>query len=111
MLRRRAHALVPDSLVVLHRGPDGARLEQWDPDAAARFLVTSTYMAGELRRYWAFAAMLAAGTGVGPAASPVTEVATTFAATVPTFALALPSTGGGARLSQLLAESEVAQCA
>jgi hypothetical protein len=110
MLKRRAQALVPDSLVVLQRGRDGARLEQLDPDAAARCLVTSTYMAGELRRYWGFAAVLAAGTGIGPAASPVTEVATSVAETVPSFALALPSTGG-TRLSQLLVESEVARCA
>jgi len=110
MLDGRAHALAPDCLVLLRRGSDGARLERCDPDAAARLLVASTYMAGELRRYWAFAAMLAVGTGIGPAAPPITEVASAFAATLPSFVLALPSTGGTS-LSQLIAESEVAACA
>ena len=36
-----------------------------DPDEAAKSLVAGTYMAGELRRYWAFASTLALGTGVG----------------------------------------------
>ena len=37
---------------------------------AGRHLVAGTYMAGELRRYWAFAATLALGTGHGRQPSP-----------------------------------------
>ena len=36
------------------------------PDEAARALVAGTYMAGELRRFWPFAATLALATGIGP---------------------------------------------
>jgi hypothetical protein len=110
VLQRRSRALVPDSLVVLRRGTDGARLEGWEPETAARSLVASTYMAGELRRYWAFAATLAAGTGIGPAAPPVTEVATAFTETLPVFVLVLPS-NGSTSLSQLFTETEVARWA
>ena len=70
---RRAHPR-------LHRRPRarrrlaGASLTPCSAEAAARALVTSTYMAGELRRYWPFAATLTAGTGRGPAHPPVAEV-------------------------------------
>jgi hypothetical protein len=98
----RADALAPDSLVVLRRGPgDRSALEPCDPDVAARSLVTSTYMAGELRRFWAFAATLAAGTAAGPAHSPVGEVASAFAGRLPCFILSLGAPGG-ARVSELL---------
>ena len=58
----RVEALEPDSVVVLERGSDHRsslrRAARRRPNA---LLVTSTYMAGELRRYWPFAATLAAG--------------------------------------------------
>jgi hypothetical protein len=106
----RVEALTPDSIVVLERGPhDQASLSPCSATTAARSIVTSTYMAGELRRYWAFAATLAAGTGLGPAHPPVADVASSFAANLPCFLLVLgrrPS----ARLADLLESSEVEAC-
>ena len=103
---RRAAALVPDRVVVLERGGHHrSSLAPCSSEAAARHLVTSTYMAGELRRYWAFAATLSAGTGLGPAHPPVTEVASAFAE-LPCFALAL-STAPGVRLSDMFADTKV----
>jgi hypothetical protein len=66
-------------------------------------------MAGELRRYWAFAATLAAGTALGPAHPPVEDVASSFAAGLPCFLLLLgrrPS----ARLADLLESAAVEAC-
>jgi hypothetical protein len=98
----RADALTPDSLVVLRRAKDeAAGLSPCDPEAAARSLATSTYMAGELRRFWAFAATLAAGTGAGPTHPPILEVASAFAARLPCFVMNL-GTPGVARVSDLL---------
>jgi hypothetical protein len=80
----------PDSLVVLQRGEAaGSSLLPWDPSNAARALGSSTYMAGELRRYWAFAATLAAGTGCGPPHPPVSTVASALAARLPCYRLVL----------------------
>jgi hypothetical protein len=64
-------------------------------------------MAGELRRYWAFAAALAAGTDVGPPHPPVEQVARTFADSLPCFTLAL-GRASGACLGQLLETAELA---
>ena len=109
-LRGRAHALMPDSLVVLERGTsDEPSLQPCDAAVAARSLVTSTYMAGELRRYWAFAATLSAGTDCGPAHPPVGEVASAFATELPCFSLAL-GRRRSARLADLLDTAGVAAC-
>jgi hypothetical protein len=110
-LRGRAESLVPDLLLVLERKSAGpSRAFAITPGAAAQSLVASTYMAGELRRFWPFAATLAAGTGLGPAHPPVTDVASAFAARLPCFALDL-----GARpapsLGQLLEAQETKACA
>jgi len=75
MASRRLNTRV-DLVVVLRRdgGPAGSR--PLAASAAARELVASTYCAGELRRYWGFAAALSAGTGRGPvhpAVGPVAE--------------------------------------
>jgi hypothetical protein len=84
----RVGALEPDRIVVLERGTGSrASFAPCGSGKAARALVTSTYMAGELRRYWAFAATLAAGTGLGPGCSPVEQAASTFAARLPCSAL------------------------
>jgi hypothetical protein len=89
-MRGRAAALVPDSLVVLERRPgEETSLSPCGSETAARALVTSTYMAGELRRFWSFAAMLAAGSDLGPSHPPVADVAARFAAELPCFVLAL----------------------
>ncbi|HEX3268909.1 MAG TPA: hypothetical protein VHQ98_13075 [Gaiellaceae bacterium] len=107
----RVEALVPDAVVVLERGSDDhPSLRRCSSAKAERALVTSTYMAAELRRYWAFAATLAAGTGVGPAHPPVTEVAFAFVTGRPSFSLAL-GTSPGACLSRLLTAPGVAECA
>jgi hypothetical protein len=101
-LEARADALTPDCVVVLERG-DGSRasLAPCSAEAATRALVTGTYMAGELRRYWQFAAILTAGTERGPAHPPVAEVASTFAARLPAFVMTLGH-DRTMRLSQLL---------
>jgi len=100
---RRVAAVEPDTLVVLERGVDREpRLEPCDPVTAARSLVTSTYMAGELRRYWPFAATLSAGTGVGPPQPPLTDVASEFASKLRCLSLVL-GTGRRVGLSEMLA--------
>jgi hypothetical protein len=104
----RVAALEPDSLVVLERRrSEHSRLSTHSAEAAARALVTSTYAAGELRRYWDFAAALAAGTGLGPPHPPVTEIASMFAARLPCYSLALGEKPGAA-LSDLLDTEEIA---
>ena len=107
-LQDRVESLAPDCVVVLTRGrDDDSVLSTCGADAAARSLVTSTYMAGELRRYWSFAATLSAATGVGPAHPPVMEVAAAFASRLPCYSLALGRTSQ-TRLSELLEAMEVA---
>lgn len=78
----RVPLLAPDRVVVLERGP---RTEVYEVKAAeaARALVAGTYSAGELRRYWAFAATLALATGRGPAHPPVATVAGEYAERLP----------------------------
>ena len=51
--------------------------------------MAGTYMAGELRRYWAFASTLALGTGVGEVHPRVDEVARTLTAGLPCWELTL----------------------
>lgn len=106
-MRRRVESLRPDSLVVLERrgADDRPSLRACSPVDAGRSLVTSTYMAGELRRYWAFAATLSAGTGLGPAHPPVTDIAAAFAARLPCFSLSL-GRKPGARLFEALESLE-----
>jgi hypothetical protein len=107
----RVEALVPDAVLVLERGSDELpSLRRCSSAKAERALVTSTYMAAELRRYWSFAATLAAGTGVGPALAPVAEVASAFVTGQTSFSLALGKSPG-ACLSELLTDAEVAECA
>ena len=107
-MQNRVEALVPDSVIVLARGhSDHSSLSACTPEAATRSLATSTYMAGELRRYWPFAAMLAQATGLGPAHPPVVEVAAAFAGRLPCFSLAL-GRQSESRLSDLLPAVEVA---
>jgi hypothetical protein len=85
----RVPALVPDRIVVLRRD-DERRVTPVDPEVAERALVTGTYMAGELRRYWPFAALLAAGTGLGPSHPPVAEAARELSARLPAVEANLP---------------------
>jgi hypothetical protein len=85
----RVEAMDPDAVVVVERGQAEHLLRPCSPQRAEVALVTSTYMAGELRRYWPFAATLTAGTGIGPAHPLVGEAASAFASGRPTFSLAL----------------------
>jgi hypothetical protein len=83
-LPSRVRSLVPDRLILLRRdGFPYSTVRPLDPAHAAEAMVAGTYMAGELRRYWAFASTLALGTGVGPAHPPIGAVATTLAGHVP----------------------------
>jgi len=106
-LTARVDALVPDAVVVLTRGmEEQASLVECNAETAARSLVTSTYAAGELRRYWSFAATLSAGAGVGAAHPPITDVAAAFAGELPCYSLMLGAERAP-RLSELLANAEV----
>jgi hypothetical protein len=110
-LDRRVNGLVPDRLVVLRRGPGPQpNISPTTPEAATRQLVTGTYMAGELRRYWGFAATLASGTGVGPAHPDIQGAAEQLAERLECFELML-STCHGARLAELLDREETPQWA
>ncbi|MBO0813768.1 MAG: hypothetical protein J2P30_01235 [Actinobacteria bacterium] len=71
---RRTDRMMPDLLVVLTRGTEPG-VTRCDPALAARHLAAGTYMAGELRRYWPFAATLALGTGLGGSHPPVQDIA------------------------------------
>jgi hypothetical protein len=101
-LEGRVAHLRPDRIVVVSRGAaDSASLDLCDPATAARSLVTGTYMAGELRRFWPFAATLAAGTGCGPSHPPVLETARGLVARLPCYELRLPRRPG-TRLTHIL---------
>src|SRR5436190_21047035 len=107
-LQDRYSAWSPDRVVVLERGSaDRSELVPCTSEAAARALITSTYKAGELRRYWAFAATLSAGTGFGPAHPPVTDVASTLTHRLSCFSLLLGRKPAAAT-AHLLANSRVA---
>jgi hypothetical protein len=91
----RVPELRPDRVVVLRRGQgDAATVRPCAPEAAARALVAGTYVAGELRRYWPYAALLAAGTGLGPAHPPVGRVAAELADRLPCTEVVLASAPG-----------------
>ena len=92
---RRVDSVVPDAVVVLRRGDEtDPVVRRLDAASAARELIGGTYAAGELRRYWAFAATLALGTGCGPAHPPVAGVAESMARTRPAYEVRLPSSPG-----------------
>lgn len=81
----RVSQLDPQRLVVLRRAQAGspAQAGPVSPQEAARELVASTYMAGELRRFWQFSASLALATGLGPAHPDVAGVASVIASRIP----------------------------
>lgn len=89
-LAGRVDALAPDRIVLLQRSAAGTQsLRALDPVDAAAALTAATYMAGELRRYWGFAATLTLGTGRGPAHPPLHEMATRLASRLPAAVLNL----------------------
>jgi len=81
-LPARVAELTPDRLVVLERGPQ-TETSVIEPEEAARTIVAGTYAAGELRRYWAFAATLALATGRGEAHPRIGETARAIAGNLP----------------------------
>jgi hypothetical protein len=97
---RRSDRMQPDRLVVLARGGKPA-VTPCSPSLAARHLVAGTYMAGELRRYWAFAATLALGTGLGDSHPPVPVIADTLSTRLPCLRVTLGDPPG-APLRELL---------
>jgi hypothetical protein len=102
----RVAQLVPDQIVIIRRGEAVAPLLiSCDPEAAVRSLVTGTYVAGELGRFWSYAATLAAGTGIGPSHPLVVETARAFASRLNCFELILPARPG-TRLAEVLNHSE-----
>lgn len=99
----RVRSLRPGLIVVLRRGTGAApQLRPITAVQAVRGLVAGTYSAGELRRFWPLAAVLALATRCGPVHPPVEQVAATLAARLPCFELEL-SQEPGAGLSELLA--------
>jgi hypothetical protein len=90
---RLGESVEPTAIIVLRRGQQAeAAIHRISPEAAARELVGGTYSAGELRRYWTFAATAALGTGFGPVHPPVAAVCDDLAAGIPAFELHLPPT-------------------
>ncbi|MGO4600502.1 hypothetical protein [Terrabacter sp. 2YAF2] len=106
----RQHAIRPSLLLVLRRGTaERPTVRPVPPAVAARALVAGTYAAGELRRYWAFSATLALGTGLGPAHPAIVVEAERLARSVPCLEVMLPARPGTA-LAEIvdLCESTVA---
>ena len=98
----RVPSLEPDRLVVLRRaaGPK-ASAGPLSSAEAARELIAGTYMAGELRRFWAFAGTLALATGIGPAHPDVCGIAVSLADRLPCFEVRMAH-GSPAPIGELL---------
>jgi hypothetical protein len=102
----RVPSLAPNLLVALRRGhEEAAYLRPCGTATVARTLITGTYMAGELRRYWAFAATLTAGSELGPPHPPVEAVARQLASRLDSVEIVLPRQPG-VRLAELLSQME-----
>lgn len=72
----RVRSLPPELVVVLRRGTEPEpQLRQLSPAEAARGILAGTYAAGELRRFWSIAAVVASGTGCGPIHPPIGQLA------------------------------------
>ncbi|HEY4314688.1 MAG TPA: hypothetical protein VGO19_04175 [Actinomycetes bacterium] len=105
-LRRLATQV--DLVVVLRREASAVQAREISADVAARELTAGTYSAGELRRYWGFAATLAVGTGRGPAHPPVASVAQQVCSAAPCLELDLGDRPG-AHLTHVVETLGVAQ--
>ena len=99
----RVASLDPDRLVVLSQLTAGRsdRVGPLSPAEATRALVAGTYMAGELRRFWSFAATLALATGIGPAHPDISGVAAVIAGRLPCLEVSVAH-GPPRRLGQLV---------
>jgi hypothetical protein len=102
----RTRSLRPDRVVVLNRSevPGVHRVRSCPSATGERSLVTGTYMAGELRRFWSYASTLATATGMGPAHAPVREVAEALASALPCIGITL-GPGPFPRLAELVEEA------
>jgi hypothetical protein len=110
-LKERVDCLMPDVMVVLRRSVDGAlAIRRCSAGEAARSLASGTYMAGELRRYWAFAATLASGSGLGPAHPAVSETSAMLSRRLACREVALPE-HCDMRLHEVLDTAERSTCA
>lgn len=91
----RREQVVAERILVLRRGSESdVGMVSIRSREAARVIAAGTYAAGELRRYWAFASILALGTGLGPAHPPVVGTAGDLASGKPCSEVLLPSTPG-----------------
>jgi hypothetical protein len=104
----RLEHLEAGRILVLGRGPESeVAMVPIRGAEAARAIAAGTYAAGELRRYWAFAATLALGTGLGPAHPPVVASAHDLVRGLPCSAVQLPAVQPpavpGPRLAELIA--------
>jgi hypothetical protein len=91
----RIESVRPDHVLVLRRGSGPTALVRpVDTEVVVREMVGGTYAAGELRRYWAFAATLALGTGCGPAHASVEAAARRLADGIPASEVVLPAVPG-----------------
>lgn len=104
----RLASVQPDCVVAVSLSETAreATIRPTDAEVVCRALVTGTYMAGELRRFWPFAAALSGGTGLGPVAPPVETMARRLTGTLPCLSLTL-SRRSSANLSSLLAGAVV----
>jgi|HubBroStandDraft_6_1064221.scaffolds.fasta_scaffold83033_2 hypothetical protein len=110
-LNERVDCLMPDVMVVLRRSVDGAlAIRRCSAGEAARSLASGTYMAGELRRYWAFAATLATASGLGPAHPAITETSGLLSRRLACLEVALPE-HCDMRLHEVLETVERSTCA
>jgi hypothetical protein len=107
-LPNRTASLTPERIVVLRRG-SGTRIRAAESADVARAMTAATYAAGELRRYWAFAAVLALGTGIGPAHPDIGSIARMFADRLPCVAIDVANPGT-VPLSNLLRGPETSEC-
>ena len=102
----RVSSMTPTVVAVIRRGHDDvAHLYSCGSESVARSLIGGTYMAGELRRYWAFAATLSLGSGLGPSHPPVEAIARQLATRLPSVEILLPRRPG-VRLAELLSRVE-----
>jgi len=98
----RVRSLPPELVVVLRRGTqEKPELREVSPVDAARGIVAGTYAAGELRRFWSIAAVVASATGRGPVHPPIEQIASRLANRLPCVELRL-GREPGAGLTDLL---------
>jgi hypothetical protein len=110
-LPQRVESLIPDVVVVLRRSNhESMAVHGCSSSDAVRAMAGGTYMAGELRRYWAVAATLATATGLGPVHPAVTETSTLLSRNLSCVEVCMPL-HCELRLHDLLETAERSTCA